>query len=490
MSNPKTPSREKQLPTQETSVKDSFNRFAVKDYSLNPHTSAFLRQVYKRYGLALLLYIVLILLIVLINLFQVENVENVYTRLQQEVAYPFNWYTRCPIRDDTGHALIGFYKKSDVASCENASSESEPLGTAERVFLTVRERAVFLLIRHTVAVALPILFSVIFSTVIFLRFVRNTPKVFLELAKAGRLKPPAQIEGVQSNSTKGDALQRFYLFRKKIQNRFNASPKNWGTFADDLEKSVQGLGGKVFFVLALIISYVFEFAFANDLDAFGNDFWANSYYFVILGLAPIVLGYGAGYGIWILFIIATFIRKLTVTFDMDIQPDHGDLCGGLKRLGDLCFEMATILIFLSIVVAAFVLLGFPEVSIPAFQSMVVFVILVLLILATMVFFLPLLGIHGVMVKTKEALQDEATSRIAPVKARLRELVGKGKLNDKETQNLDKQLEKLIQLYPANMEFPTWPFTARVILIFYTSQILPIITVITGLVDFSKLFAQK
>ncbi len=88
-----------------------------------------------------------------------------------------------------------------------------------------------------------------------------------------------------------------------------------------------------------------------------------------------------------------------------------------------------------------------------------------------------------MVEHERKIQDQAAASIGAVEEKLRDLLGSQEYNANKAKPLEARLEKLNKVYPANLNYPTWPFTTRVILIFYTSQIVPIITVAIGLIDF-------
>jgi ABC-type multidrug transport system fused ATPase/permease subunit len=218
-----------------------------------------------------------------------------------------------------------------------------------------------------------------------------------------------------------------------------------------------------------------------------EGFWTALFALILYGVAPGFLAYIAGYGIWALKVIARYIQWLTPVFELDIQPEHGDRCGGLKGLGDLCFEIAAMIVVPTSVFGLYVLLGHVEPTLSVWSLVVVIALVTALIVAALSFFRPLLGIHRSMVEARERLLDEAISSITPVKARLRELVASGRFEEQETHELRKQLEVLRQLYPADLRHPTWPFTMGIILAFYASQTVPVVSLIVGIIELARLF---
>ncbi len=231
--------------------------------------------------------------------------------------------------------------------------------------------------------------------------------------------------------------------------------------------------------------------FARNTGTFQpKDFWDGLNGFLLYGIVPCFLAYIAGFGIWMLFVIASYFRWLTPIFELDIQPEHGDQCGGLKRVGDLCFKIATVIVPPTTVYGLYVLLGHVKAELSVWSLVVVIALATALIVSALSFFRPLFNVHRSMINARERFFNEAISNIAPVKARLRELVAAGRLDENETKKLKEQLEELGQLYPSDLKHPTWPFTTTTILAFYTSQVVPIVTVIVGIIEFVRLLAPE
>lgn len=346
------------------------------------------------------------------------------------------------------------------------------------------------LIYNIGAVAVPIFLSTFICILVFRHLIGKFPNTLLRLAKSGRFKVPqdspcnAEKELVLSNKSQQEKTNNWTNLKKRL----GVYPKSWESFPDDFIKAVSSPWGSIIFFFWLIFGGILAYFFAYELGAFETRNALKGLLFLLnLGIAPIFLAYLVAYIMWILFVIAGYIRWLMPTFQIDIQPEHADQCGGVKRLGDICFEIGLILVIPSILVGFFVFLTFNPNTISPFKFGVYTALFVLVVFASVAFFWPLLKIHNEMVKEKERFNDEAISKIAPVKNRLRDLVSSGEKTDIEKiKDLEKQLEALEKLYPENMNYPTWPFTTNVVLVFYTSQILPIFTVVKGIVEFVRL----
>jgi hypothetical protein len=87
-----------------------------------------------------------------------------------------------------------------------------------------------------------------------------------------------------------------------------------------------------------------------------------------------------------------------------------------------------------------------------------------------------------MSAARDRYQDEAVSRIAPVEKRLRRQLASGKLNDPETEQLERLLDRLQMLYPAQETYPTWPVSGAQFVGFFTTQIAPLVAALLTLVE--------
>jgi hypothetical protein len=114
---------------------------------------------------------------------------------------------------------------------------------------------------------------------------------------------------------------------------------------------------------------------------------------------------------------------------------------------------------------------------------------VLLVLAPLAFFGPLWRVHMEMAMAKARYQDEAVTNIAPLEQRLRELIVQGRLDEDDTQKLDRELTQLRGLYPATGSYPTWPFSTAQLLTFLSSQLVAILAIMSSLLDFGDSFGE-
>ena len=457
-----------------------FSRFEAEGYALNPHASTWMRVFFEQLG-AIFLGIILLIAFSAVFVFQrAGDRESLTQRLRTGLTYPYYSHKWCQATLPDGMQFFYIYPKDDDQKCSDLRW-AEPLAVTPP--LDGRDGNAFLIIWNTIADIIPISLSLLLSILTFQDVTRKTPKYLAGLAKAGRLMPP-------SSRKASDAGIKPALWAR-IRAAFDINPQGWESFTGDFENSLRSKWGLALFLIWLALAFILDGQFVKSLHVFElNDFWMTFHYFMVLGVLGLFLVYLMGYGIWMMIVIGAYIRKLSPVFELDIEPGHGDGCGGLKRLGDLCFEMALTVIYPMVVIAVFILVGAFSASIPAFRAGMSIGLGVAILIAAVIFFWPLLDIHKDMLDAMRKFQDEAAARIGKTEQELRDLFGSGSYDGGTVKVLEDRLEKLKKLYPADLNFPVWPFTTKIVVAFYTSQIVPIITVITGLYDFFGKFGSS
>ena len=158
---------------------------------------------------------------------------------------------------------------------------------------------------------------------------------------------------------------------------------------------------------------------------------------------------------WSLYITSIYIGKLTKRFDITIQPGHSDRCGGLKPLGDFCFDGAKILIAVGLVLAVMAITDLDQDEVLSFFASVVLVVFIAPLTALTVF-LPLWNIHGKMVSSKRAYQDKFTAQAMELEEEIYINTGIDGAFEKAKSAREK-LEIFQVLHPDSRPFPVWPF---------------------------------
>jgi hypothetical protein len=161
---------------------------------------------------------------------------------------------------------------------------------------------------------------------------------------------------------------------------------------------------------------------------------------------------------------------MTERFPIAIQPTHPDGCGGLKLLGDFCFNIA-----LPIIGGCFVLGIIPILNLdrdPTINTLSILLIFMLgAPLTIFTVFSPLWGIHEKMEEQKKAYQDKYAAQIMELEQAIHANTRmKGNLS--EARGAREKLEILQTLHPDKLGYPTWPFKfARTVITILSPQIL-------------------
>lgn len=201
-------------------------------------------------------------------------------------------------------------------------------------------------------------------------------------------------------------------------------------------------------------------------------------------LGGLVIGYFSGVAIWAIGATGLYIRNLSSKFSLTIQASHPDSCGGLKSLGNFCFQMAlpTVVMIafsgvysIGSVIYPTLINGQRIIQVAAIVALLVFALPV----AAIAFFAPLWDIHRKMVAEKETFEDEFANRIANLEKRIQTLLDQKALEEAKAAKEEMEVQKV--LYPSKTDYPTWPFDGRILAVFLAPQIFSIISLILTLI---------
>lgn len=185
---------------------------------------------------------------------------------------------------------------------------------------------------------------------------------------------------------------------------------------------------------------------------------------------------------WVMYVTGKFIKEVTLQYEIEVKPSHPDKCGGLKPLGDFCFNAALPLVAGSIVLALI-----PILNMDIEKTLSIFAVNVLFIvagpMAAGIVFLPLWDIHTEMVKQKNAYQDVYTTQVSELEQAIHTNTSlTGNLQDAKTAK--EKLEILQMLHPDKLSYPLWPFNLpQTVVTIFAPQI---VAVLQGI--FAKILA--
>jgi hypothetical protein len=324
---------------------------------------------------------------------------------------------------------------------------------------------------------------------------KEVPKSLFETAKYGRMKHGSEANDLQtqniSNEKNKDTKKGLASIWSNYKEKYRVSPQNSLTYEKDFEDALLSPWRYILYGIGLILCYAIAIKMQVEvgLQYAGLPILIIAGYFFVI-IIPIFVAYFFTVWIWFFFVVGNYLRWLPRIFKLDIQPNHGDNCGGFKRLGDICFKMALSIILPAVLLGIWVGTGIvakASEKVPSFAFFIFIVIVILLVLSFWAFFYPILGIHTAMAKKKARYQDESAAKIHDIESRLRSLYEREEYESKKIKLLLEQLELAKTLYPTDVRYPTWPFSIPILLGFFTTQIVPIFGAITLLVEFLELF---
>lgn len=212
-------------------------------------------------------------------------------------------------------------------------------------------------------------------------------------------------------------------------------------------------------------------------------YWSVSFIYFLFNAPLIVLveAYFFGIGCWVIAVTGTYIKRLAIQFDLHIIPGHPDNCGGLKVLGNFCLSMAFPVLILAMLLGIFGIGGIIVNDIyllPIISN--VFLFLFVLPLAAFTFFVPLWNIHQKMVERRDEYEDKFAERDEQLQQRMQSSLDKHDMEDAKAAR--EELEILQVLHPDKIMYPSWPFDRSILVKFLTPQIIPFLSLLSGLVE--------
>jgi hypothetical protein len=193
---------------------------------------------------------------------------------------------------------------------------------------------------------------------------------------------------------------------------------------------------------------------------------------------PVLWVIAFGPGVWILYTIGAAVKDLTPRFNLALQPSHPDGCGGLRRLGDLCFNMALPLILAILLFGVWVVVGVRNDPQDPVTLVSIIGLAIASILSIVVFFVPLWDIHRAMLARRIQYQDDLAKRMNKTEKELQENFNKA--NPTSTDSLAKELKTLQELHPTARKYPVWPFDLGIFLRVISPSTVSILGVIFSL----------
>jgi len=220
---------------------------------------------------------------------------------------------------------------------------------------------------------------------------------------------------------------------------------------------------------------------------------------LLIRLVFLIAGFVGGIIGWRIIVIADTVSKLGRTFDLDLQINHPDGCGGLRPIGDLCLKLAYVISPLPILLGLWLVfinsfdirfLRMAPENLEPLSSTIVFLTIPVSTLCLFSFFLPLGSVHTAMLRAKSRLQIELDSISQEIHQLSSGLLTKANsLAPQQGTSLEEKIEFLKRVYARNSQIPTWPYRSTHIWGLISTQIVPALGVISSIIGFIQGFGR-
>jgi hypothetical protein len=255
-------------------------------------------------------------------------------------------------------------------------------------------------------------------------------------------------------------------------------------FEREANSRLAWIGGLILALAGLSLTYPILYRLKyNQIPDPPIDLWL--YYTTGNGgfVAPL-LGFFLGLLVWRAGVLAFNLYRLGRDIDLRVLPEHPDRCGGLRSLGDLCLQLAMVVLIPAIFLAFW---GIIEnvVKLQGLQTGAELYgdsarrwLLFLVAAGFFLFFLPLDSIHQRMNRRRLQVQRELaelSSKMEQIAAQLREQAEQ--MTPAQGKECLDQLEFMDKIYQRSRRFPTWPFDARLLAGFASAQALPLLSLL-------------
>lgn len=192
-----------------------------------------------------------------------------------------------------------------------------------------------------------------------------------------------------------------------------------------------------------------------------------------------IIGFLLGIIAWKLFATGAGIIRINREFDLVPHLSHPDNCGGLEPLGNLCLHNALIVSVWGLFLGSWILLG-PFTGYGEFYTKLFYSLLPIpMIIAIACFILPAWGIHLHMVRNKIKIKEKLNYLLLDINLLENKRLFDPNLTESNISEISKSIEIKQKIYKDSLKYPEWPFNYRILLAFFTSQAVPLMS-LTGI----------
>jgi len=276
------------------------------------------------------------------------------------------------------------------------------------------------------------------------------------------------------------------LFEYFDTGRHLSSRRGESHFSDEYTSFLNEYQNELLSSRRYIIIGITVIASVGILSLLLRAYLSSPYLLLLFCILPggIILGYFLGASSWTMLVTGYYLRTVTTRFDLHVEPGHPDNCGGLRPLGRFCFSMA-LPILVGVVFFAIYGIGgnlYPAllhnvsdtIRLGAAAGLLVFDVP----LAALAFLCPLWGVHREMVRQKELYEERFAASLSKMRQKLWTSIDTDAFE--EARIIRRQIKILKLLDPDTLDYPTWPFSRRLLALYLIPQILPLISLILPL----------
>ena len=196
---------------------------------------------------------------------------------------------------------------------------------------------------------------------------------------------------------------------------------------------------------------------------------------------------------WRVLMIARQLAKLGTKFEVNLQLNHPDGCGGMSPIGGLCLILTYCLIPFPLLVGIWLLfvnfldpadLQLQSIHVAYFLPTLQALIVPLVAIDFLGFFYPPISIHNSMIRAKYNLHarlDRISQQINVLHATL--LTDAINIAPQDGRLLEEKIDFLKRVYNRFMPIPTWPYKGGHLISLTTAQLIPIIAMLSSFIGF-------
>lgn len=194
---------------------------------------------------------------------------------------------------------------------------------------------------------------------------------------------------------------------------------------------------------------------------------------------PLFLMYLTTSFIWMMGTTGLYIRRFAKNDWLRIQLTHPDNCGGFKFLGDFALNMALFILATATLVVFYIIEDYSWDGFSPWSIGASVLLIFLLVSSYVVFLQPIFAVHQTMAKERRLYEDAVARHTAKLEEQINAALREGDTNLLKTAK--EGLEVAQTLHPDEAGLPSWPFNGRILIAFFSSQLIPIIGFAAGLI---------